>query len=70
MWRWLTAIARGFGEALFGWLRQKEHDRLVRHDAQTEQALAQSESARAGEREVRDAADRLRSEPGPRIPDL
>jgi DNA-binding IclR family transcriptional regulator len=38
--------------------------------AQEKNARIESEAARKDEQEVRDAADRIRRDPGPRLPDL
>ena len=70
MWGWLTAIVKGWGEAFFGWLREKERDRLLQKETEERLSLERSEAALKKQQEVDDAVSKVRSEPGPTVPDL
>jgi hypothetical protein len=70
MWGWLTAIFKGLGEAFFGWLRERERDRLLQKETEERLRLIESEAARTKEEEIRRVQDQIRSESGPRIPDF
>ena len=53
---------------IFRWIWRAGQDRQILRE--TQDRLRQEEEARRKEREIREAVDKARSDPGPAIPDL